>query len=81
MKLTTIWTLPVMSLGTRLFHTKEWVAQTFADKLPKRVKFWAAMMVIAKAVDVKDRGIDTITVGELLERIERPKGLYDEYRR
>jgi len=77
MKLTTIWTLPVMSFGVRLYHTKEWIAQTIAGRLSTRIKFWAAMMVIGKAVaDYTDGDLSSMSVAELLDKIEKPKGMY-----
>jgi hypothetical protein len=49
MKLTTIWTIPAMSLPERLRRTREWAAFEVARRLPLRVKYWAGMQQIAAA--------------------------------
>lgn len=50
MKLSTIWTLPAMSLTERLRRTADWAALTIAFHLPKRVKYWAFIHVSAQAI-------------------------------
>jgi hypothetical protein len=43
MKLTTIWTLPSMTIRERLNRTGEWAAMKAAWSLPRRVLYWAAV--------------------------------------
>lgn len=69
MKLTTIWTLRKMSLSTRLAETGNALALSIAARLPKRVKYWAFVLVGTKAMD------DEVIVGnqlfvDLMERAE-----------
>ena len=41
MKLTTIWTIPAMTISERFRRTADWAAYTAAAKLPARVRYWA----------------------------------------
>jgi hypothetical protein len=41
MRLTTIWTMPNMTLAERIRRTVDLAAQTAAVRLPKRVRYWA----------------------------------------
>lgn len=51
MKLTTIWTIPAMTLAERLRRTADWAAFTLAARLPKRVRYWAFIQVGGKAIE------------------------------
>lgn len=53
MRLTTIWTLPAAPLREKIARTGDWAAQTVAQRLPARVRYWATMQSIARAT--KDR--------------------------
>ena len=50
MKLKTIWTIPAMTLGERFRQTGDWLAQTVAARLPKRVRYWAFIQAGARAI-------------------------------
>ena len=50
MKLSTIWTLPSMSIKERLSRTGDWAALTTAAKMPARVRYWAFILVGTKAM-------------------------------
>jgi hypothetical protein len=41
MRLTTIWTLRGMPLRERLGRTGEWIVQTIAHRLPRRLAYWS----------------------------------------
>ena len=41
MRLTTIWTLRGMPLGERLDRTGEWIVQTIAHRMPRRLAYWS----------------------------------------
>lgn len=49
MKLSTIWTMPAMSLKERFRRTADWVDFTIAAHLPKRIQYWTVIHVGAKA--------------------------------
>jgi hypothetical protein len=49
MKLTTIWSIPAMSLTERLRRTADWGAQAIASSLPQRIRYWVAIQQIAGA--------------------------------
>lgn len=70
----TIWTIPAMKLSERLRRTRDWAAMKAAGKLPKRIKYWAAIQSVA-AVTMKlpDRVVGSITVDEILGNLDRPK--------
>lgn len=44
MKLTTIWTMPAMSLRERCRRTADWADLKIAARLPKRVRYWAFVL-------------------------------------
>jgi hypothetical protein len=50
MRITTIWTLPAMSVGERIRRTADLAAQAAASKLPARVRYWAFIQVGSKAM-------------------------------
>lgn len=50
MKFTTIWTTPAMTLAERFHLTGDWLAQTAAARLPKRVRYWAFIQAGASAI-------------------------------
>ena len=50
MKLTTIWTIPCMSIGERLSRTADLAAMAAAYHLPNRVKYWAFIHVGVAAI-------------------------------
>ncbi len=49
MRLSTIWSIPAMTLKERFRRTGEWLAMTTASKLPQRVRYWATLLEVAKA--------------------------------
>lgn len=49
MKLSTIWTIPAMTLRERFARTADWADMAIAARLPKRVKYWAVVLAGAKA--------------------------------
>ena len=69
MKLTTIWTLRGMSLKNRLRETGNRLALGTAARLPKRVKYWAFVLVGTKAMDDNDI-VGDVRYVDLLERAE-----------
>jgi len=67
MKITTIWTLPAMTLGERLHRTGEWAAIKVAWALPHRVLYWAAVRA-AVAVE-PNTDPSGVTVAQMMETI------------
>jgi hypothetical protein len=49
-KLTTIWTLPAMTLRERLRRTADWADLKIAARLPKRVRYWAFVLASLDAM-------------------------------
>lgn len=69
MKLSTIWTIPAMSLKERLARTADWADMAIAARLPKRVKYWSFVLVGAKAI-----GDDVVPDANYMELLERVPG-------
>ena len=69
MKLTTIWTLPAMSLGERIRRTADLAAQTAASKLPARIRYWTFIQVGSKAMPA-DAIVPDVLFMDLLKNAE-----------
>lgn len=69
MKLTTIWTIPAMSLRERFRRTSEWAALTTAGLLPKKVRYWAFIIVGNQAMP-EDEPVTEARFMDLLNRAE-----------
>ena len=69
MKLTTIWTLRGMKLRDRLEASGNTIALGVAARLPKRVKYWAFVLVGTKAMN-DDEIVSDQRFVDLLERAE-----------
>lgn len=69
MRFSTIWSIPAMSPGERFRRTRDWVAMRVASMLPQRVRYWAALGEIGKAV--KDSPDVTATrLEDILKNLE-----------
>jgi hypothetical protein len=51
MKLTTIWTLPAMTLRERLSQTGEAVVRTVAHHLPRRIAYWSYIDTTSRYIE------------------------------
>lgn len=51
MTLTTIWTIPAITLGERFRRTIDLAAMTAAAKLPARIRYWTFIQVGCDAMD------------------------------
>jgi hypothetical protein len=51
MRFTTIWTLPTLTLGERLYRTVDLAAMTAARHLPQRIRYWTYIQVGSEAMD------------------------------
>lgn len=69
MKLSTIWSMPAMSYAEKFRQTFDLGAQKWASKLPKRVKYWAAVQQIAKTPK-RDEVVPDIKLSDILSRLE-----------
>lgn len=69
MKLTTIWTMRGTKLGWKLSETGNSLALRVAARLPKRVKYWAFVLVGTKAMDDNEI-VGDVRYVDLLERAE-----------
>lgn len=67
MRLTTIWTLPAMSLRERMRRTAEWAAIKVAWVLPRRVLYWAAVRAAVKVEPATDPS--SVTVSQMMATI------------
>lgn len=72
MRLTTIWTIPAMSLMERLRRTRDWAAMTIGAKLPLRIRFWVTIQEISHA-STKSKNIPATPLQEILENLRMPK--------
>ena len=68
MRLTTIWSMPSMSLRERLTRTYDWAMQVWARHLPQRVRFWAYIQVGTAAMGPNDI-VPEARFTDLLERV------------
>lgn len=69
MKLSTIWTIPAMSLKNRLARTADCADMEIAARLPKRVKYWSFVLVGGKAI-----GNDVVPEAKYMDLLERVPG-------
>lgn len=74
MKLTTIWTIPAMPLTERLRRTRDWAAQEFAARLPKRIKYFVTLQQIGKAT-MTSPNVPATPLDEILRNLDAPKNL------
>jgi hypothetical protein len=72
MKLSTIWTVPAMSLKERLHRTSEWALLTVAQHLPKRLQYWTLIAVGAKVTTstLADTPVPEVLFMDVLEHAE-----------
>lgn len=72
MKLTTIWTMPAMTLRERLRRTADAADMAIAARLPKRVRYWAVVLVGAKVTTttLRDREVPGVLFMEILEHAD-----------
>jgi hypothetical protein len=71
-KLTTIWTMPAMTLRERLRRTADAADIAIAARLPKRVRYWAVVLVGAKVTTttLRDREVPGVLFMEILEHAD-----------
>jgi len=69
MKLTTIWTLPAMTLAERVHRTRDLANMKIAHRLPKRVKYWAYIQSGSSAM-LPHEVVGEQTFMDLLKRLE-----------
>lgn len=73
MRLTTIWTLPAMSLAERVRRTLDVIDMNVAAHLPKRVKYWAFIQSGSSAM-TPDEIVGSQSYMDLLQRLDgRPR--------
>lgn len=72
MRLATIWTMPAMSLRERLRRTADAADMAIAARLPKRVRYWAVVLVGGKVTTtaLRDREVGGVLFMEVLEHAE-----------
>ena len=70
MKLRTIWTIPAMSVKERFRRTIEWAALTAAGMLPKKVRYWAFIIVGNQAMPEDE----PVNEARFLDLLSRAKG-------
>ena len=70
MRLTTIWTLPAATLREKIARTGDWAAQTLAQRLPARVRYWATMQSIARATSGRRGQVMATPLAEVLSSLD-----------
>lgn len=70
MRLTTIWTLPAATLREKTARTGDWAAQTIAQHLPARVRYWAAMQSITRATKDHPGHVMAIPLEDVLSGLD-----------
>ena len=74
MKLTTIWTIPAMTLRERLNRTGEWGWRELAHRLPRRLAYWSFIDSGVRAMRPNDV-VPEVRYMDLLERISKGTGV------
>jgi hypothetical protein len=67
MRLTTIWTLPAMTVRERFRRTSEWAAIKVAWALPSRILYWAAVRAAVTVEPSTDPS--NVTVSQMMATI------------
>lgn len=70
MRLSTIWTMPGMTMRERLDRTGEWYAMKIAAALPQNVRYWAFIQITADAIP-DNAVVPAVTLGELLSNARK----------
>jgi hypothetical protein len=73
-RFTTIWTIPAMSLTERLRRTRDWAAQEFAARLPKRIKYFVTLQQIGRAT-MTSPNIPATPLEDILRNLDAPKNI------
>jgi hypothetical protein len=74
MRLTTIWTLPSMTLAERLRRSVDAAAMELASRLPLRIRYWATMQEIARATR-NSPNVPATPLDQILKALDTPKNL------
>ena len=67
MRLTTIWTIPAMTLAERLRRTGDWAAAAIAHRLPRRLAYWSFIDTGVRHIR-SDEVVPEVTYVDLLQR-------------
>lgn len=70
MKLTTIWTIPAMTVRERLHRTGEAITRSVAHRLPRRLAYWSFIDTAARHIGVNEV-VPEVRVMDVLKRAER----------
>ena len=74
MRLSTIWTIKMMSLSERLRRTRDWGTMKVASHLPLRLRYWVTLLEIGKAT-MDSENVPATPLDEILRNLETPKNL------
>jgi hypothetical protein len=69
MKLTTIWTIPAMSLRERLDRTRQWAWREIAHRLPRSLAYWS--LIDTGARHMRNDIVPEVTFVTVLERASK----------
>lgn len=69
MRLTTIWTIPAMTIAERFRRTADLAAQTVAAKLPKRIRYWTFIQTGSAAM-TETEVVPEARFMDLLKRVD-----------
>ncbi len=70
MKLSTIWTIPAMTLHERLSRTTECAVRAIAHRLPRRLAYWSFIDTAARHIGPDDV-VPDVRVVDVLSRADR----------
>lgn len=70
MRLTTIWTMPTMTIRERAARTVDEAAQAAARRLPARVRYWTAMQAIARATADRGGRVMATPIEDVIQRLD-----------
>lgn len=73
MKLTTIWSLPLMKFSVRMTYTCDALAQSIAAHLPLRIRYWATMQGMGMATKNYPGHTMNATIGYVIMNMPAPK--------
>lgn len=76
MRLSTIWSIPAMTLAERLQRTRDWAFSEVAARLPVRLRYFVAVQQMAKVSQrLPNVAVPEITFEQFMKNIDTPKRL------
>lgn len=74
MRLSTIWSIPAMTMAERMRRTRDWGFQEVAARLPVRLKYFVTMQALARATSkLPNANVPAIPLDDILKNLDEPK--------